>query len=88
MLKYNYEGNMISTEEKNIILNSIENGIFNLLYKNKNKVCTYEQISQEVFKRDDVNINTIRTNVKNLRDKTEGVISIRTICKRGYIIDL
>ena len=75
-----------STEIK---LNAKEYGILEYLLRNKNRVISQEELLEHVWDRDiDSFTQTIRTNVKTLRQKVDPLkIMIKTIKGSGYTID-
>ena len=74
---------------KEIKLNAKEYGILEYLLRNKNRVISQEELLEHVWNRDiDSFTQTIRTNIKTLRQKIDPQKNmIKTIKGSGYIID-
>ncbi len=74
---------------KEIKMNAKEYGILEYLLRNKNRVISQEELLEHVWNRDiDSFTQTIRTNIKTLRQKIDPQKNmIKTIKGSGYIID-
>jgi DNA-binding response OmpR family regulator len=90
-MEYNYETNCITKENgKMIILNNIENELFNYLYiEKRGKVCSPDELSYLIYGAYDVDtgIGNIRVYIYRLRKKIGKIAIIRNIKDKGYVID-
>ena len=86
-MEYDYNSNKITTKAgKMIIIPNTENDILNYLYERKGTVCTAEEISNYLYGDYD-GVKTVKVFVTRLRNRIGKTIKIRTIYKKGYIID-
>ena len=85
-MQYNYETNRIVVDKTEIFLSNIENEIFNYLYENKGKLCSCRDISMHIYGTSDRE-NSIRILVYRIRLKLDNKIIIRSVPKKGYVID-
>ncbi len=72
-----------------IYLSTTENSILKLLYDNKDKILTYEEIAKSIYPGiyDDQMKITIRKHISNLKKKIGKYIKIRNVRPTGYIIE-
>ena len=84
-----FKGHRIILKDKTIYLTKIENSIFELLYKNKNKVITCNEIIYEIYKTepDKYLKDNVRQHISTLKKKLEKDIKIKNIHSVGYIIE-
>lgn len=84
-----FEGHRILTKDKIIYLTKTENDILEVLYKNKNKVSTYQDIVDKIYQTecDDLLKKIIRKYMVSIRNKVRECIRIRTVRGVGYIIE-
>lgn len=84
-----FKGHRVLLEDKTIYLTPIENDMLEILYNNKGKVTTYQDIADKIYQ---IECNEslkglIRKNMAMLRKKTREHINIRTVYGAGYIIE-
>ncbi len=79
----------VTLENNNINLNSKEYGILYYLLRNKGKFVTTEELLEHVWNREiDIFTQTVKTNIKTLRQKLDPDKKIiKTVKSRGYIIE-
>lgn len=86
MYKFNYESCEIEFDDGNIInLSNQETELFNILYNNKGKVMSIEELNKMLYG-DEGKINTTKILIFRLRQRLDGKIKIRTVYSKGYIL--
>lgn len=85
-MQYNYETNRIVIDRTEIFLSNVENEIFNYLYEHRGKMCSCRDISQYVYGTGDRE-KTVRIWMYRLRLKLDNKLIIRSVPKKGYVID-
>lgn len=81
---FNFEKNELMIDEKISSLTQKESLILNLFLHNQNKIITYENIQDYVYKGEYCSYDAIRTLVKRLRKKLYAQ-SIKTLSSKGYM---
>lgn len=87
---------MLSILERRVIINDkiiylsiTENKILNLLFNNKGKIITYDELAEEIYynKCDKYYKKAIRKHMALLRKKVGQYIKIKTVREVGYIVE-
>ncbi len=83
-----FKGYRVILKDKTIYLTKININIFELLYKNKNKVVTYNEIIYKIYKTepDEYLKSSIRQHISLLKKKLNKYITIKNIYNTGYIM--
>lgn len=77
---------LLLKDRKMIDLTKMETKLIVLLLKNINKLVTYEEISENIWKKKNYSIFSLRNIVKNIRTKTYDSF-IKNKSNRGYVIN-
>lgn len=88
-MEINFDKHRIVADGKRINLTKKENEILQLLYDNKDKVVTYNEISEKVYGApiDKYILNSLLKQICLLKKKIREYITIQNIGKTGYIIE-
>ena len=84
-----FEGHRIYIKDEIIYLTTKESEILELIYNNREKVITYQEITNKIYKINcDKSLkNLIRKYISQIRKKVNKYIKIKTIRDVGYIIE-
>lgn len=84
-----FKGHRVMLKDKTIWLTNTQNNILEIIYNNKNRVVTYEEIVKEIYSTECDNslISLIRRHITSLRKKINRYINIKTVRGVGYIIE-
>lgn len=84
-----FKGHRVIVKDKTIWLTNTQNNILEIIYNNKGRVVTYEEIVKEIYQIECDNslMNLIRRHITSLRKKINRYINIKTIREVGYIIE-
>jgi DNA-binding response OmpR family regulator len=84
---FNFNESFITIDGEKRILTEKENLLINLFLLNKNKLVSYENIQNYVWKGEYASIDAIRTLIKRLKKKMT-TITIKASSNRGYILSI
>lgn len=84
-----FDKHRITVDGKRIKLTKRENDILQLLYRNKNNVVKYDNISEKIYhsRMDKYIFNSMKKQICLLKRKIKDYITIQNIEKTGYLIE-